>query len=81
MYGWGLYEKEEWPVIHLVWYVNTDAPSHWPAGAWQREREGGDAGSRGATRSGAMEKYGCRAVTMRRRLWSKPRRTYCRLRP
>lgn len=37
MYGWGIYERENLPVMHLVWYVSEHAPSYWPAGAWQRE--------------------------------------------
>ncbi len=39
MYGWGLYEKEELPVMHIVWQVGVDAPSYWPEGAWQRRCE------------------------------------------
>ncbi|MCK6509250.1 Eco57I restriction-modification methylase domain-containing protein, partial [Myxococcota bacterium] len=38
-YGWGLCGRENLPVMHIVWYVSEKAPSHWPVGEWQRERE------------------------------------------
>lgn len=38
MYGWGVYQKEKLPVLHLVWWVGTEKPSYWPEGAWYRYR-------------------------------------------
>ncbi|MCK6511058.1 hypothetical protein L6R29_13935 [Myxococcota bacterium] len=38
-YGWHLCERENLPVMHLVWYVSEETPSYWPLGEWQRERE------------------------------------------
>ena len=34
MYGWGIFQKKELPVRHIVWYVGVLKPKDWPEDTW-----------------------------------------------
>ena len=36
MYGWGVFQKEQLPVRHIVWYVGELKPKGWPEDTWFR---------------------------------------------
>jgi hypothetical protein len=38
MYGFGVYEREQLPVMHILWYVGQQDLADWPTGAWYRTR-------------------------------------------